>query len=180
MNIFVGNLNPTTVSDQLKVLFEEFGAVSTAKIIMDSATGTSRGFGFVEMLDYNASVNAIDNLDMSYFDGNIISVKEAKQSNTGGRGGAPGNRPNNRPRPNSRPNTYNKPGGGGRSEGNYNRTDNRYDNNRPNSYSKPNYERNYNQESKPDQETPSDSFNSFNSFPKKNDDLDIENFSGRY
>ena len=90
MNIFVGNLNPDTVAEGLRTLFSEFGVVLSSKVIIDNTTGMSRGFGFVEMADYNASQDAIDNLDYSFFEGNIISVKEAKQ-NTPTRGGG-GNR----------------------------------------------------------------------------------------
>ena len=92
MNIFVGNLNPDTVAEGLRTLFSEFGVVLSSKVIIDNATGMSRGFGFVEMADYNASQDAIDNLDYSFFEGNIISVKEAKQNGTPTRGGA-GSRP---------------------------------------------------------------------------------------
>jgi len=100
MNIFVGNLNPETVADSLKTLFSEFGEVVSYKVIFDGATGTSRGFGFVEMADKYSAQNAIDNLDMTYFEGNIISVKEAKQNNTSGGGG-------------SRGGFHGRPGGGG-------------------------------------------------------------------
>ena len=88
MNIFVGNLHPDTVAESLRVLFSEFGQVVSSKVIMDNTTGTSRGFGFVEMGDKFTAQNAIDNLDMSYFEGNIISVKEAKQNSTPSRGGS--------------------------------------------------------------------------------------------
>ena len=110
MNIFVGSLNPETTADSLRTLFSEFGEVMSSKVIFDNATGMSRGFGFVEMSNLGASQDAIDNLDMSYFEGNIISVKEAKQNNTGGGGNnRGGNRFNN-----------NRGGGGG-----YNRDNNR-------------------------------------------------------
>ncbi|NDC41262.1 MAG: RNA-binding protein [Chitinophagia bacterium] len=98
MNLFIGNLNPETRSEGLRELFSEFGEVLTSKVIFDIPTGTSRGFGFVEMADKNAATDAIDNLDMSYFEGNIISVKEAKQSNQ--KSSSPGGRPQ-------------RPGGGG-------------------------------------------------------------------
>lgn len=87
MNLFVGNLNPDTTASSLRPLFSEFGEIVTAKVIMDSATGMSRGFGFVEMADKFQAMNAIDNLDCTFFEGNIISVKEAKQSNSSGGGG---------------------------------------------------------------------------------------------
>src|SRR5580704_19643666 len=88
MNLFVGNLNPETTITNLRKLFSEFGEVVSAKIIFDNATGMSRGFGFVEMADKFHAFDAIDNLDSIFFEGNIISVKEAKQNNTkGGSGG---------------------------------------------------------------------------------------------
>jgi RNA recognition motif-containing protein len=96
MNLFIGNLNVETTVSKLRPLFAEFGEVVSAKIIMDNATGLSKGFGFVEMADKFHARDAIDNLDATYLDGNIISVKEAKQNNNskgGGHGhGGGGNR----------------------------------------------------------------------------------------
>ena len=92
MNLFVGNLNPETNANSLRTLFSEFGEVVSSKVIMDSATGMSRGFGFVEMAEKFHSFDAIDNLDSTFFEGNIISVKEAKQNNNS-RGGGGNNRP---------------------------------------------------------------------------------------
>jgi RNA recognition motif-containing protein len=80
MNLFIGNLNPDTRAEGLRILFSEFGEVLSTKVIFDIPTGTSRGFGFVEMAEMTAAIDAIDNLDMSFFEGNIISVKEAKQN----------------------------------------------------------------------------------------------------
>lgn len=111
MNLFVGNLNPETTVDKLRPIFAEFGEVVSAKIIFDATTGASRGFGFVEMADKFHAFDAIDNLDATFFDGNIISVKEAKQNNTkGSSGGGRSFKPRN-PRPGGgfRP----RPAGGG-------------------------------------------------------------------
>ncbi len=125
MNIFVGNLNPETVAEGLRKLFSEFGEITSSKVIMDNATGMSRGFGFVEMVDHNASQDAIDNLDFSFFEGNIISVKEAKQNTTRPGQGSYGNSGSGprpfRPRTNGpRPGGYNNNSGGG----SYNRDNN--------------------------------------------------------
>ena len=49
INIFVAKLSFDTSSDGLQQVFEEFGAVNSAKVIMDKFTGKSKGFGFVEM-----------------------------------------------------------------------------------------------------------------------------------
>ncbi len=91
MNLFVGNLNPETTADSLRHLFSEFGVVMSSKIIIDKTTGMSRGFGFVEIEDKFHSYDCIDNLDSIFFEGNVISVKEAKQNGTGGgnSGGGP-------------------------------------------------------------------------------------------
>jgi RNA recognition motif-containing protein len=120
MNLFVGNLNPETTAAKLRPLFAEFGEVISAKVIIDNATGMSRGFGFVEMADKFQSFDAIDNIDATYFDGNVISVKEAKQNNTKPGGGfnksAGGARPFNKPRTGPRPggsSSYSRPAGGG-------------------------------------------------------------------
>ena len=93
MNLFVGNLNPDTIASNLRQLFSEFGEIVSAKIIIDNATGMSRGFGFVEMADRFHAFDAIDNLDATFFEGNIISVKEAKQNNTKSSGGNAAKRP---------------------------------------------------------------------------------------
>lgn len=92
MNLFVGNLNPETTVSKLRPLFAEFGEIVSAKIIIDNTTGMSRGFGFVEMADKMQAFDAIDNIDGTFFDGNVISVKEAKQSNSKP-GGNTGSRP---------------------------------------------------------------------------------------
>ena len=113
MNLFIGNLNPETTISKLETLFSDFGPIVSAKIIIDKATGVSKGFGFVEFGDRFHAFDAIDNLDATFFDGNIISVKEAKQNNTKGGNSGGGfksfkprtNSNNRRPGFNSNPNT---------------------------------------------------------------------------
>ncbi len=108
MNLFVGNLNPDTTANSLRKLFSEFGAIVSAKIIIDNATGMSRGFGFVEMADKLIAYDAIDNLDATFFEGNIISVKEAKQNNTKPGMGSGGFKPSYNKPAYSKP-AFNKP-----------------------------------------------------------------------
>lgn len=77
MNIYVGNL-PFSVSDNdLKSIFERFGAVHSAKVIMDRETGRPRGFGFVEMSE-NSARNAITDLNGLEVNGMELIVNEAK------------------------------------------------------------------------------------------------------
>ena len=74
----------------LRELFEEYGEVSSAKVIMDRETGRSRGFGFVEMSDDTQGQKAIDELNQAEYDGKVINVNVAKPRTdrpAGGRGG---------------------------------------------------------------------------------------------
>tara|TARA_Y100001958_G_C20673904_1_gene191848 strand:+ start:49 stop:351 length:303 start_codon:yes stop_codon:yes gene_type:complete len=88
MNIFVTKLNYGTSEVSLKELFENYGEVSSAKIIMDRETGRSKGYGFVEIDDDSVAKQAIDELNETEFEGNTIIVKEARpRENSGNRGG---------------------------------------------------------------------------------------------
>ena len=88
MNIFVAKLNFDTHEDDLRAAFEEFGEVSSAKIIFDKFTGKSKGFGFVEMDNDDEARNAIEALNDSDLDGRTIVVKKAepRENRGGGRG----------------------------------------------------------------------------------------------
>jgi cold-inducible RNA-binding protein len=87
MNLFVGNLSPETREDDLRQIFSEFGKVLSTKVVIDNATGLPRGFGFVEIEEKFDAFDAIDNIDMTYFMGQIITVKEAKPKVQPGGGG---------------------------------------------------------------------------------------------
>lgn len=78
MNIFIAKLGPNTTGDDLQELFQEYGEVTSAKVIMDRETGRSKRFGFVEMSDDNAGMQAIEQLDNSELDGSHIVVKKAR------------------------------------------------------------------------------------------------------
>lgn len=78
--IYVGNLPFKTNRNQLRALFEPFGQVHSARIVIDKATRKPRGYGFVEMNSSNASM-AINKLNGTIFDGRNIKVNEASQRN---------------------------------------------------------------------------------------------------
>ena len=78
MNIYVGNLPYGITDDRLKALFAEFGAVESAKVIVDKATGRSKGFGFVEMPDNAQADQAIKALNGKALEGRNIKVNQAK------------------------------------------------------------------------------------------------------
>ena len=71
MNIFVAKLNYDTDEDTLRGSFEEYGAVDSAKVVMDKFTGRSKGFGFVEMPDDSEAMAAINGLNDTEIDGAI-------------------------------------------------------------------------------------------------------------
>ena len=77
MNIFVANLNFKVQYDGLKKLFEAYGEVSSAKVVMDKTTGRSKGFGFVEMPNDAEGKAAISNLNNQEEFGRALVVKEA-------------------------------------------------------------------------------------------------------
>lgn len=78
MNIFVTNLHYKVQSEELRQLFEEYGKVDSAKVIMDHETGRSKGYGFVEMPDDTNAQQAIDELDGAEIMEKTIIVKKAK------------------------------------------------------------------------------------------------------
>ena len=79
MNIYISNLSFNIQDKDLSGFFTEYGEVSSAKVIMDKVTSRSRGFGFVEMSDEEASKKAIAGLDGTTQDGRTIKVTEARQ-----------------------------------------------------------------------------------------------------
>ncbi|MDD3473869.1 MAG: RNA-binding protein [Syntrophaceae bacterium] len=93
INIYVGNLSFAATEDELKGLFQTYGAVDSAKIISDQFTGRSRGFGFIEMSNREEGLKAIEELDSKDFNGRSLKVNEARpKTNTRGGGGGGGQR----------------------------------------------------------------------------------------
>src|SRR5579871_2122788 len=101
MNIYVGNLSWQMTDEDLRNLFEQHGAVASAKIVKDKVSGRSKGFGFVEMEDANEAQQAITSLYDSEVMGRKIIVNESQPKPQGGGGGGYKKR------------SYNRGGGGG-------------------------------------------------------------------
>jgi RNA recognition motif-containing protein len=78
MNIYVSNLGFNVQDEDLKEYFEEYGEVTSAKVIIDKFTNRSRGFGFVEMSDDSAAEKAIKELNGATVEGRSISVTVAR------------------------------------------------------------------------------------------------------
>lgn len=77
--MYVSNLGYSITDASLRKLFEPFGPVSSAKIIMDRETGNSRGFGFVEMDSDEDAKQAMEKLNGKEVDGRAISVSVARE-----------------------------------------------------------------------------------------------------
>ncbi len=93
MNIYVANIPFKATEDELKGLFEEYGEVTSTKVILDKFTQRSRGFGFIEMSDDAAGRQAINSLNGADFMGKNLVVNEARPKTDAPRsGGGGGNR----------------------------------------------------------------------------------------
>lgn len=77
MKIFVGNLSFDATENDVRKAFEEFGGVSSAVIVMDKKGTSSRGFGFVEMLDDQQAQAAIAAFDGKEFMGRPLNVSQS-------------------------------------------------------------------------------------------------------
>jgi len=87
VNIYVGNLSYEVTEEDLKEAFEVFGEVETAKVIKDTYSGRSKGFGFVEMSDKAKAESAIEGLNGKELKGRTLNVNEARPRSEGRRGG---------------------------------------------------------------------------------------------
>jgi len=81
MNIYVGNLPYQISEEELKEVFDEFGTVESAMIIMDKYSGRSKGFGFIEMPNDEEAKQAIESLNDSDVKGRNIRVNQARERN---------------------------------------------------------------------------------------------------
>lgn len=86
--LFVGNLPYNTTNEDLAKFFEQYGEVASAAVIMDRATGRSKGFGFVEMPNDPEADAAIAQGDGGEMDGRKLTVSEARpKTESADRGG---------------------------------------------------------------------------------------------
>lgn len=91
--LYVGNLSYETTESALSELFGAYGEIASVNLITDRATGRSRGFAFVEMVEHAAALEAINQLNGRDVDGRSIKVAEARpRQDDRGSGGGGGQR----------------------------------------------------------------------------------------
>lgn len=78
MNIYVGNLSFKVTADDLRIAFSNYGNVASARVVMDSDTGRSKGFGFVEMQNSTQAQAAIKALNSTELQGRAMRINEAR------------------------------------------------------------------------------------------------------
>ena len=101
MNIYVAKLGYGTSESQVRDAFAAYGEVTSVKLIIDQVSGRPKGFGFVEMPNTSEAETAIEELNNSRLDSQVIVVNEArpKPANSGfgsNRGGGGYSRSNDR------------------------------------------------------------------------------------
>lgn len=78
MDIYIGNLSYTASEEDLRELFQEYGAVDSVKIVRDMETGRSKGFGFVTMAGDSEAQAAIEALNETSFKDRALKVNQAR------------------------------------------------------------------------------------------------------
>ena len=76
--LYVGNLPYSVRDSDLEQAFGQFGAVTSAKVMMERDTGRSKGFGFVEMGNDAEAQAAINGMNGQPLGGRSIVVNEAR------------------------------------------------------------------------------------------------------
>ena len=71
--IFIYNLPAEADDTTLYQLFSPFGKISSVKVIKDQ-NGKSKGFGFVNMMNYDEAFTAVNSLNKSLLDGKLLQV----------------------------------------------------------------------------------------------------------
>ncbi|XAH23595.1 RNA-binding protein [Xylophilus sp. GW821-FHT01B05] len=93
--LYVGNLPYSVRDSDLEQAFGQFGAVTSAKVMMERDTGRSKGFGFVEMGSDEEAQAAVNGMNGQPLGGRSVVVNEARPMEarpprSGGYGGGGG------------------------------------------------------------------------------------------
>jgi RNA recognition motif-containing protein len=97
--LYVGNLRPDVTDGNLRSMFTTHGTVESARVVIDRETGSSKGFGYVEMKtdeEAQAAVTALHGQDSG---GRALTVREAKPRPEGWRDSRRKSQPETPPAP---------------------------------------------------------------------------------
>ncbi|MEY8204360.1 MAG: RNA-binding protein [Bermanella sp.] len=79
MKLLIRNLSRSTSEDEIRRIFASYGQVQSCNLVLDKATGKSKGFGFVEMPNNGEAKQAVKNLNGMELGGKNIRVKKAEE-----------------------------------------------------------------------------------------------------
>jgi len=77
MKLLVRNIDRSTTEVELQELFEAYGVVQSCDLVLDEKTGTSKGFGFIEMPKHGEAKAAMKSLNGQLVANKMIRVKRA-------------------------------------------------------------------------------------------------------
>ena len=77
MKLLVRNLDRLTTEEQLLKIFQQYGTVQSCNVVVDVVSGSSKGFGFIEMPKSGEAKAAIKKLNNTLIGSNKIRVKKA-------------------------------------------------------------------------------------------------------
>ena len=76
--LFVGNLSYQTMENDLQECFAQAGVVTSVNLMLDRATGRSRGFAFVEFATPEEANKAVELFHGKEFQGRALTVNIAR------------------------------------------------------------------------------------------------------
>ena len=86
MKLLVRNLARSTTEAELRSMFEAHGMVQACNLVMDKASGGSKGFGFIEMPNPGEAKAAMKSLNGKDVAGSKLRVKKAEAKPEAGKG----------------------------------------------------------------------------------------------
>lgn len=78
MSVYIGNLAYPVTSDELTLVFSQYGVVRRVQLPIDRETGQTRGFAFVEMETDEQEDKAIEELNEAEWMGRELRASKAK------------------------------------------------------------------------------------------------------
>lgn len=78
MKLLIRNLSRMTSEAELLELFANFGQVQSCNLVVDQATGKSKGFAFIEMPNPGEAKAAAKNMNGRDIHDSVIRVKKAE------------------------------------------------------------------------------------------------------